>query len=121
MQCNYVAIRKLLKIEKRERRRMPKSRTIDEPPVNHNTFLDCMQLELENLPQMMFLEERKTTTLSMRFRNSGCVACDAFHRVALFHARFNYPFVMLYLMLDAFCSSEFFRETLDGARRVYLN
>jgi len=24
-------------------------------------------------------------------------------------------------MLDAFCSSEFFRETLDGARCVYLN
>ena len=26
-----------------------------------------------------------------------------------------------YPMLDAFCSSEFFRETPDGARRVYLN
>ena len=39
-----------------------------------------------------------------------------------FHVvRFNYPFVKLYPMLDAFCSSEFFRETLDGARRVYLN
>ena len=24
-------------------------------------------------------------------------------------------------MLDAFCSSEFFRKTLDGARRMYLN
>jgi hypothetical protein len=35
-QCNYAAIRKLLKIEKRERRRMPKSRTIYETPVNHN-------------------------------------------------------------------------------------
>ena len=68
---------------------------------------------------MMFLEG---TTLSIRFMNSGCVACDAFHRVALFHvARFNYLFVKLFPMLDAFCSSEFFRETLDGARRVYLN
>jgi hypothetical protein len=36
MQRNYAAIRKLLKIEKRERRRMPKSRTIDETPVDHN-------------------------------------------------------------------------------------
>jgi hypothetical protein len=59
MQCNYAAIRKLLKIEKRERRRMPKSRTIDETPVNHNTFFDCMQPEFENLPQMMFLEGTK--------------------------------------------------------------
>ena len=42
--------------------------------------------------------------------------------LALLHvARFNYPFVKLYPMLDAFCSSEVFRETLDGARRVYLN
>ena len=42
--------------------------------------------------------------------------------IALFHvARFNYLFVKLYPMLDAFCSSEFFRETLNGARRVYLN
>jgi hypothetical protein len=34
---------------------------------------------------------------------------------------FQLPVVKLYPMLDAFCSSEFFRETLDGARRVYLN
>jgi len=27
---------------------MPKSRTIDETPVNHQTFLDCLQLEFEN-------------------------------------------------------------------------
>jgi hypothetical protein len=60
--------------------------------------------------------------LSIRFMTSGCVVCDAFHRVALFHvARFNYLFVKLYPMLDAFCSSGFFRETLNGARRVYLN
>jgi hypothetical protein len=104
---------------------MPKSRAIDETPFNHHTFLeflDCMQLEFENLTPMTFLEERKTTTLSMRFMNSGWVACNAFHRVALFHVgRFNYPFVKLYPMLDAFCSSEFFRETLFGARRVYLD
>jgi hypothetical protein len=36
MQCNYAAIRKLLQIEKRDRGRMPKSRTIDETPVSHN-------------------------------------------------------------------------------------
>jgi hypothetical protein len=60
--------------------------------------------------------------LAVRLRQKRCVACDAFHRVALFHvARFNYPFVKLYPMLDAFCSSEVFRETLDGARRVYLD
>ena len=59
MQCNYAAIRKLLKIEKRERRGMPKSRTIDETPVNHQTFLDGLQLEFENLPQMMSLEGTK--------------------------------------------------------------
>ena len=60
--------------------------------------------------------------LAVRLREERCAACDAFQRVALFHvARFNYPFVKLYPMLDAFCSSEFFRETLDGARRLYLN
>jgi hypothetical protein len=59
MQCNYAAVRKSLKIEKRERRRMPKSRTIDETPDNHQTFLECLQLEFENLPQMMFLEGTK--------------------------------------------------------------
>jgi hypothetical protein len=41
---------------------MPKSRAIDETPVNHNrqnlhhTFLECLQLEFEPLPQMVLLE-----------------------------------------------------------------
>ncbi len=56
------------------------------------------------------------------FGKNDVLLAMPFHRVALFHvARFNYLFVKLYPMLDAFCSSEFFRETLDGARRVYLN
>jgi hypothetical protein len=38
---------------------MPKSRTIDETPDNHHRFLECLQLEFENLPQMMFLEGTK--------------------------------------------------------------
>jgi hypothetical protein len=46
---------------------MSKSRTIDETPANRHRFLDCLRLEFENLPQMIFLEERETTTLSMRF------------------------------------------------------
>jgi hypothetical protein len=47
---------------------------------------------------------------------------NAFHRVALFHvAHFKQPFVMLNPMMDASCSFEFFPETLDGARRSYLN
>jgi hypothetical protein len=46
---------------------MPKTRTIDETPVNHHSFLECLQLEFETLPQMMFLEGTKATTLPMRF------------------------------------------------------
>ncbi len=38
---------------------MPKARTIDETPDNHQTFLACLQLEFENLLQMMFLEGTK--------------------------------------------------------------
>ena len=38
---------------------MPKSRTIDETPVNHHTFLECLQVEFETLPQMVFLEGTK--------------------------------------------------------------
>jgi hypothetical protein len=113
---------------------MPKARAIDETPDNHHAFLDCLQLEFETLPQMMFLEGTKDHDLvepihpcswppllscCVRLRQKRCVACDAFHRVALFHvARFNYLFVKLFPMLDAFCSFEFFCETLDGARRV---
>jgi hypothetical protein len=50
MQRNYAAIPKLLKTEKRERRRMPKCRAIDETPLNPNTFLDRLQLE-SRVPQ----------------------------------------------------------------------
>jgi len=56
------------------------------------------------------------------FGKNDVLLAMAFIVLLSFHVtRFNYPFVKLYPMLDAFCSSEFFRETLDGARRVYLN
>lgn len=115
---------------------MPKARTIDETPDNHHTFLECgarvRESAADDVPggnerprpcrcdSSLFMTA--TPYLLWVFGKKRCVACDAFHRVALFHvARFDYPFVKLYPMLDAFCSSEFFRETLDGARRLYLN
>ena len=38
---------------------MVKSRTIDETPYNHQPFVECPQLDFENLPQVMFLEGTK--------------------------------------------------------------
>jgi len=42
---------------------MPNSRAIGETPHNHQTLLECLQLEFENLPQIMFLEETKDLDL----------------------------------------------------------
>jgi hypothetical protein len=56
------------------------------------------------------------------FGNDDVLLAMPFIVLLFFHvACFNCRLSNCFPMLDAFCSSEFFRETLDGARRVYLN
>ncbi len=135
MQCNHAAIRKLLKIGKasaeecRELGQLTKLRSIitstwtacsftsrmppDDVPGGNERPRPC------RCDSSLFMTA--TPFLLCVFCKDDVLLAMPFIVLLSFTSLVSTAVCQTVSELDAFCSSEFFRETLDGARRVYLN
>jgi hypothetical protein len=135
MQCNHAAIRKSLKIGKasaeecRELGQLTKLRSIITSTWTACSFTSRMrQADVPGgnersrtcrCDSSLFMTA--TPFLLCVLGKDDVLLAMPFIVLPLSRRSFQLLLVKLFPMLNAFCSSEFFRETLDGARWVYLN